>query len=87
LLAEGACDSLVGGVGLAVNAVGIDLQQHNDAAPGANTTYLGAWLFREALTWCIEGFWRRRGLLVGVWVSDPAPITGVPCAFLSACRR
>ena len=33
--AEGVGDALVGGVGLAVDAVGVDLQQDCDAVPGA----------------------------------------------------
>jgi hypothetical protein len=33
--AEGASDALVGGVGLPVDAVGVDLQQDSDAVPGA----------------------------------------------------
>src|SRR5208337_2290813 len=35
LAAEGVGDALVGGVGLAVDAVGVDLQQDGDAVPGA----------------------------------------------------
>ena len=33
--AEGVGDALVGGVGLAVDAVGLDLEQDGDAVPGA----------------------------------------------------
>jgi len=33
--AEGVCDALVDGVGLAVDAVGVDLQQDGDTVPGA----------------------------------------------------
>ena len=33
--AEGVGDALVGGVGLPVDAVGVDLQQDRDAVPGA----------------------------------------------------
>jgi hypothetical protein len=32
--AEGVGDALVGGVGLPVDAVGVDLQQDGDAVPG-----------------------------------------------------
>ncbi len=32
--AEGVSDALVGGVGLAVDAVGVDLKEHDDAMPG-----------------------------------------------------
>jgi hypothetical protein len=35
LAAEGVGDALVGGVGLAVDAVGVDLEQDDDAVPGA----------------------------------------------------
>src|SRR6202030_290315 len=35
LAVEGVGDALVGGVGLAVDAVGIDLEQDDDAVPGA----------------------------------------------------
>src|SRR5690242_8004533 len=35
LAAEGTVDALVGGVGLAVDAVGVDLEQDGDAVPGA----------------------------------------------------
>jgi hypothetical protein len=33
--AEGVADALVGGGGLAVDAVGVDLEQDGDAVPGA----------------------------------------------------
>ena len=33
--AEGVGDALVGGVGLPVDAVGVDLEQDSDAVPGA----------------------------------------------------
>jgi hypothetical protein len=35
VVAEGVGDALVGGVGLSVDAVGIDLEQDGDAVPGA----------------------------------------------------
>jgi len=35
LAAEGVGDALVGGVGMAVDAVGVDLEQDDDAVPGA----------------------------------------------------
>ena len=35
LVAEGVVDALVGGVGLSVDAVGVDLEQDGDAVPGA----------------------------------------------------
>jgi hypothetical protein len=33
--AQGGGDALVGGVGMAVDAVGVDLEQDGDAVPGA----------------------------------------------------
>ena len=37
--AKGVGDALVGGVGLAVDAVSVDLQQDGDAVAGASVTY------------------------------------------------
>jgi hypothetical protein len=40
--AEGVGDALVGGIGLAVDAVGVDLGQDDDAVPGTTSPALPA---------------------------------------------
>jgi hypothetical protein len=43
LSVEGVGDALVGGVGLPVDAVRVDLQQDGDAVPGAAGDFGGVW--------------------------------------------
>ena len=67
-----------------INEIGIQEGESVLATLDANTRDLRHVGFDEAVTWCFAVVWRRAGLLVRVWVSNPALRQGAPCAFYCA---